>query len=202
MSTTMNHAVENAKDAIGSAKEVIDSAKGSAEHAASSARSSILDLAKLAVSVFTTVREFDRDDALGLIGLTRKRGALDELPAFGAGLLVGAGVGLFFAPMSGVELRSKLLRGLNSIKEEAGEKIEQAGNEMKAAEKKVEKKAGDVVDAVKSKAEAAEEGIKEVIAEGKSALSPKGAGSAANSHGEGSKTSKTHSGAESGRSVS
>lgn len=201
MSTTLDHAKDTAKDAFGSAKEAIDSAKGSAEHAASNARSSFLDFAKFAVSVFSTVRGFSSDDALGLIGLARRRSALSDLPAFGAGVVVGAGVGLLFAPMSGTALRRTLLRSLNDLKQEAGDKLEQAGDEVKAVERKVEKKASDVADAVKGKVEAAEESVKETIAEGKSAISSK-TSSAGNNHGEGTKTSKTQGGAESGRSAS
>lgn len=53
-----------------------------------------------------------RDDVLASLGLQRKSAASDYvLPAlgiFGAGVLVGAGLGLLFAPKPGVELRTVL----------------------------------------------------------------------------------------------
>ena len=53
-----------------------------------------------------------KDDLLNAIGLETRRTATDYvLPAlgvFGAGLLVGAGLGLLFAPKSGRELRGSL----------------------------------------------------------------------------------------------
>lgn len=200
MSTTLNNAMGTAKDAIGSAKEVIDTAKGGAEHVASSARSTFFDVAKLALSVYSTVKAFGGDDALALIGLERRRGMLRELPAFGAGVVVGAGLGFLLAPMSGTDLRRKFLSGVDELKQEAGAQIEKAGNEVKAAEQKIEKKAGEVVEAVKTKVEDAEENVKEALGEGKSGTSSK---PVANGQSETGRSSKTHhGGSESGRSVS
>jgi hypothetical protein len=58
------------------------------------------------------LRSVSADDLLGLIGVQRRRGASAWLwPAlglFGAGLLAGAGVGLFLAPKSGRQLRQNL----------------------------------------------------------------------------------------------
>ena len=58
------------------------------------------------------VSNVSKDDLLNAIGLETRRTATDYvLPAlgvFGAGLLVGAGLGLLFAPKSGKELRGNL----------------------------------------------------------------------------------------------
>lgn len=55
------------------------------------------------------LKKLDRDDLLKLIGLQERADAADWLlPAlgfFGAGLVVGAGLGLLLAPKSGRELR-------------------------------------------------------------------------------------------------
>jgi hypothetical protein len=56
--------------------------------------------------------DVDRDDLLDLIGLEMRRSTGDRLvPAlalFGAGILVGVGVGLMLAPKPGSELREDL----------------------------------------------------------------------------------------------
>ena len=56
--------------------------------------------------------DVDRDDLLDLIGLEMRRSAGDRLvPAlaiFGAGVLVGVGLGLMLAPKPGSELREDL----------------------------------------------------------------------------------------------
>lgn len=55
------------------------------------------------------------------LGLEKKREATDYmLPAlgiFGAGLVVGAALGLIFAPKPGAELRQDLQRGVTDIKQ-------------------------------------------------------------------------------------
>ena len=65
------------------------------------------------------LKEMDKDDFLGLIGLQTKqsftREMLGTLGTFGIGLLVGAGVALLLAPKAGSELRgdirAKVTRG-------------------------------------------------------------------------------------------
>jgi hypothetical protein len=65
------------------------------------------------------LKDMDKDDYLGLIGLQTKRTwtreLLGSLGTFGIGLLVGAGVALLLAPKPGRDLRrdlrSKMRRG-------------------------------------------------------------------------------------------
>lgn len=56
--------------------------------------------------------DLDKDDLLELIGLESRRTSGDKivtsLAIFGAGVLVGAGLGLMLAPKPGRELRSDL----------------------------------------------------------------------------------------------
>ncbi len=58
------------------------------------------------------VKDMDKDDFLGLLGLQSKRTFTDEilgtLGTFGIGLLVGAGVALLLAPKPGRDLRQDL----------------------------------------------------------------------------------------------
>ena len=58
------------------------------------------------------LKDMDKDDFLGLIGLQSKqsftRDLLGTLGTFGIGLLVGAGVALLLAPKPGRELRGEI----------------------------------------------------------------------------------------------
>lgn len=61
----------------------------------------------------SNVRGVSADDLLGRVGLERRRGLLDRaipwLGGFGTGMVVGTAMGLLMAPMSGAELREKLV---------------------------------------------------------------------------------------------
>ena len=63
-----------------------------------------------AAGVVRTLHRLDRDDALGWLGMSRRRSPLLTLVLLGAGAAVGAGIALLFAPMAGAELRSVLTR--------------------------------------------------------------------------------------------
>jgi hypothetical protein len=71
------------------------------------------------------LKDLDKDDMLGVLGLETRRGAGDwVLPAvgfFGLGLLVGAGLGLMLAPKSGTELRGDLRTRLHRDGHAAGD---------------------------------------------------------------------------------
>jgi hypothetical protein len=58
------------------------------------------------------IKNMDKDDLLGLLGLETKgpdtAAALKTLGTFGVGLLVGAGIALLLAPKPGRELRQDL----------------------------------------------------------------------------------------------
>jgi hypothetical protein len=58
------------------------------------------------------IRNLDKDDFLGLLGLETRQSfttrMLGTLGTFGVGLLVGAGVALLLAPKAGNELRQDL----------------------------------------------------------------------------------------------
>lgn len=61
--------------------------------------------------------DVDKDDLLDLIGLEERRTSTDKLvPAlalFGAGVLVGVGLGLMLAPKTGRELRQDVKQKLH-----------------------------------------------------------------------------------------
>jgi hypothetical protein len=108
-----------AKQAVGTAKHVLDSAREGAEHAATKARSRWWDGVREVTEIAAMLRSLQGDDVLGWMGLARRRGPLASLGLFGAGLAVGAGAGLLLAPMSGGEMRRRILERLIGAKSEA-----------------------------------------------------------------------------------
>jgi len=82
------------------------------------------------------LRDMDKDDLLGLIGLQTKRSftreLLGSLGTFGIGLLVGAGVTLLLAPKPGRDLRqdirAKIRRGRTDGVETAHEPASEPQN--------------------------------------------------------------------------
>jgi YtxH-like protein len=61
---------------------------------------------------FKDLRNLDKDDLLGLMGLETKHSTASDLAGtlgtFGVGLLVGAGIALLLAPKPGHELREDI----------------------------------------------------------------------------------------------
>jgi len=168
MESMLNGTMNTAKDAIDSAREGVEHALGSVKHgterAVSSTRSSLLDAVHAANELFAMLRGLDRDAALGWVGLERRRGPLSSAAIFGAGVVVGTGVGVLLAPMSGTDLRHALVARLTGLKREVKGSIEQAassaekkveavtektGDAMKKAEQKVESKVTAGIEAVK-----------------------------------------------------
>jgi hypothetical protein len=70
------------------------------------------DIRKRGLKALKYLQDIDRDDILGAIGLEERKNpwlsALGTFGVFALGCLVGAGIGLAFAPKSGEELRSEL----------------------------------------------------------------------------------------------
>jgi len=135
--TTLNDTVETAKDAakstLESAKSTIDSARGETQHAASTVLSTLKEGVGVAASAISLIRSLEMSDALGWIGLARRRGPFESMALFGSGLFVGAGLGVLFAPMSGAELRGTLLsrlRGAQKKVEEKAESIEHQAEDL------------------------------------------------------------------------
>jgi len=141
MSTTLNdtmgtakHVLDSAKEgsahAIGTAKHAIDSAKESTGHAVSSARTTFLDGVKVVTGVVTMLRALGVDDALGWVGLSRRRSPIVSASIFGAGVALGAGVGVLFAPMSGLELRRAILGRLMGPLDTAKDAVKKVEHEV------------------------------------------------------------------------
>ncbi len=72
------------------------------------------------------LKDMDKDDFLGLIGLQTKRSFTGELlgtlGTFGIGLLVGAGVALLLAPKPGRDLRHDIRTKIRHGKADSAER--------------------------------------------------------------------------------
>jgi gas vesicle protein len=221
MSNILNDTVCSAKDAVESVKEgagqVVDSVKEGAEHVASNARVTWLDGAKAVAGLVSTVRAIGVDDALALIGLSRRRSPLLSFAIFGAGVAVGAGVSLMFAPMSGADLRRAILRQLQGLEHEAKDVIERAetGVEQKAEElsgkaretvNKVERQVAEKVDqgakAVNQQVDAAAEAVKDKVEDARSLLTPTGVYPANQGAGESNRSARTYTNPDTGNRIS
>ena len=104
------------------------------------------------------MRGFQAEDALGWVGLTRRRSPFAAIGIFAAGALVGAGVAMLFAPLSGAETRRRIMKGLEGLKGDAQSTIERAETEVKAVGDKVEEIASHAKDAVIQAEHKVEEG--------------------------------------------
>ena len=79
------------------------------------------------------LRNLDKDDVLGLIGLESKQSTgaylAGTLGTFGIGLLVGAGIALLLAPKPGAELREDIRDKLRRASNEESIPSALGGNE-------------------------------------------------------------------------
>jgi len=79
------------------------------------------------------LRNLDKDDVLGLIGLESKQSTgaylAGTLGTFGLGLLVGAGIALLLAPKPGAELREDIREKLRRSPDQESMPSSLGGNE-------------------------------------------------------------------------
>jgi gas vesicle protein len=185
MSTTLNDTLSAAKQilasanteathAVGTAKNAMDSARDGADHAVSSARTTWLDGVKAVTGMVAMIRGLQADDALGWVGLSRRRSPVAAIGIFSAGMVLGAGAALLFAPMSGEETRKRILGGFSGVKGEVksdaaavGHKVEEIASQAKdaviKAEHKVEDSAVALKDMAASKVDAAVNAAKSAV---------------------------------------
>ncbi len=161
-----------ATHAVGSAKHAMGSAKDGAEHAVASAKTTWLDGVKAVTGMVAMIRGLQADDALGWVGLSRRRSPMAAIGIFGAGMVVGAGAALLFAPMSGEQTRRRILGGFAGVKSEVksdvaavGNKVEEIASQAKDAvihaEHRVEDGAIALKDLATSKVDAAVHAVKD-----------------------------------------
>jgi gas vesicle protein len=79
---------------------------------------------------FKDLKNLDRDDVLGMLGLEQKHSTgawlAGTLGTFGIGMLVGAGIALILAPKPGRELREDIRDRLRRAPNDASEAISSA----------------------------------------------------------------------------
>jgi len=102
------------------AEKISDTAEKISEtapKAPAAAKTFTLDMAHKVLDVVGIIRRLGMDDVLGTVGLARKRrGApFAAMGSFGAGLAVGAGIGVLFAPKSGADTRRAIKAGITSM---------------------------------------------------------------------------------------
>ena len=87
----------------------------------------VKDIRKRGLKALKYLQDIDKDDVLGAIGLEERSSpwvtALGTIGIFALGCLVGAGIGLAFAPKSGEEFRNEL-----------GERVRRKADEMGVGE--------------------------------------------------------------------
>jgi gas vesicle protein len=113
----------------------INAAKEATQDAVKEARGSVMEVVKNVVEVVAFLRRLGVDDALGAVGLARRPSALAGAGMFTSGLIVGAGLGMFFAPMSGRETRTFLMGRIRAAEPFVEETAKKAENAAKEAEK-------------------------------------------------------------------
>jgi len=139
--SAIDAAMNGASHAADTAQHALEDAKDGTEHAVKSARSTFMDGIHAFTSAVTMIRNLGLADALGWIGLERRRSPLASIGIFSAGFAAGAGAGVLFAPMSGAAMRRKLVKGFMGVEAEVEA-------EVKAMEGKAEALAGKAKDAV------------------------------------------------------
>ena len=79
-------------------------------------------LFKILAAAGETVRHIDSDEILDRVGLERKSSVLEKVITtfgiFGAGMVIGAGVGLLVSPVAPEDVRKKIAEGAKSVKNE------------------------------------------------------------------------------------
>ncbi|EYF07536.1 YtxH domain-containing protein [Chondromyces apiculatus] len=124
------------EDNMNVALKGVDYAKDSVEHTVAKGVSVALKGVTAAAGVLAAVRHFSADDGLAWFGLARRRSPLQSVALVGAGVIagvgIGAGLGLLFAPRPGAETRRALRQQSEKIQGDAKNLLAQASTEVKA----------------------------------------------------------------------
>lgn len=144
----MDSALETSTSAVDAAKGAVEAAKSTTGHAVTSARSTLMDGVHAVTGIAAMLRSLGPDDALGWVGLARRRSPLVSFAVFTAGFAAGAGVGLFLAPTSGADLRKNIFKGLQGLMGDAQDVADKAEAKVEKLEHKAEKLAGKAKDKV------------------------------------------------------
>jgi len=122
----------NLDDTMNSAKKTMNDVRDTAGHTASATRSKVMEGMHLAATTITMLRSLGITDALGWVGLQRRRGPFGTSLTFGAGFLAGAAVGLLAAPMAGSDMRRRIAQRVMGMEHRAEETVAHAKSEVQA----------------------------------------------------------------------
>jgi hypothetical protein len=96
-------------DTMKNATHGVETVREGTEHTIASTLAMLVKAAGAVSGVVTVLRSLDRDDGLSWLGLARRKSPLRSGAIFGAGVVLGAGLGLLLAPVSGADMRLALL---------------------------------------------------------------------------------------------
>jgi hypothetical protein len=103
---------------------MIDAATGAAHIRNAEAIAMVRDIRRQGLKALKYLQDIDRDDVLEQLGLQERTSmmatAFSTVGVFALGLLVGAGIGLAFAPKSGEEFRNELSDRMRRKADEMG----------------------------------------------------------------------------------
>ena len=165
----MDSALETSTSAVGAAKGAVEAAKVGTGHAVTSARSTLMDGVHAVTGIASMLRSLGPDDALGWVGLARRRSPLRSFAVFTAGFAAGAGAGLLLAPTSGADLRKNIFKGLQGLMGDAKDVAEKAEAKVEKIEGKAEKLAGKAKDKVEDLAGKAKDKAEDLAGSAKDA---------------------------------
>lgn len=152
-------------DSMDSVKDIVSSAKEGTEHAVASTRSVVLDGIRMVGGVVSILRGFGVGDALGWFGLARRRSGLSTVASFGAGMFVGTGVGMLFAPRSGADTRQAIKNTVIGLLSDAGRTVAKAEASIEGGAKQVGAKVEDLASKAKTAAVRVEHDIAAAVTE-------------------------------------
>jgi hypothetical protein len=87
-----------------------------------------------------SMRDYDSDDMLGLMGLRRSTGGdwvMPMLAGLGAGMAIGAGIALMMTPYKGEEVREKVRKGASDAQRLLTEQVNTLSTKVSALSEKV-----------------------------------------------------------------
>jgi hypothetical protein len=145
----LEYASEKAEDALGSAKKGAESVKGAAERSGASLLGAGLKGLSAAATIVTMLRRFDLDNGLSWFGLARRRSPLVTVAFLGTGILIGTGLGLLIAPVSGAEARRTLRERFDDYMQRGARAVHLGERELERLEHEAEEIAARAVSEVK-----------------------------------------------------
>ena len=164
--TIATNTMGTAKEAYGTARHAAEDAaeavRETAGDAAKAVRDTAGDAAKNVHKAISYLGDIGIDDVLSLVGLRRKASPLSALALVAGGVVLGAGLTLLFAPVSGQQARQQILKFLQGmsgrakdtaeeVKEKASEVAGEVAGEVKERVGEVKEKASEVAGEVKER---------------------------------------------------